>query len=103
LPAPRDAPPRRLGILDERSVGAVAGIELLSEPGLASLRAEPLSEGIRRRQKVADVIGGVLDLGRRERPPLPIGEPLVVPQADADRGLEQPLQRELAAVARVAG
>ena len=58
---------------------------------------------VRRRQEVADVIGRVLDLRRRERPPLPVGEPLVVAEADADRGLEQPLQRERAAVAREPG
>jgi hypothetical protein len=103
LPATGDAAPGRLGVLHERRVGAVAGRELLGDPRLPALRSEPLREGVRSRQEVADVIGGVLDLRRRERPPLPVGEPLVVAEADADRGLEQPLQRERAAVAREPG
>ena len=59
--------------------------------------AEPLGQRVGGRQQVAHVVGGVLDLGRRQRALRPVGEALGVVQLDADALVQHALQRQRAA------
>ena len=101
FPAPaRAARPGR--VLHHLGSGAEPPLHLLGRPGLAAQAAQPLVQGVGRGQQVADVVGGIGDLHLGQRPLAPVGEPLGVPQAHADRLLERPLQRQRPAQAKPA-
>ena len=62
-----------------------------------------LAQGVRERQEVAHVVGGVGELRLRERAAPPVAERLVVEQPNAERGLHEALVAGAGAEPREAG
>ncbi len=91
-PAPFTLRQALSGSGSRRASGPVAAQVLLAHPLGAPERLGPPVELVGERQQVDDVARGVLELGRREGAPAPVGVALALVQLDAEHPLEQVAQ-----------